>query len=154
MRSKHPLGYVQHAVDLFITGDSDQESGISEVVLELADTRYRQHFEALGFGGDVAGICVVMMGRDPRHGFKQRIRFVKKDRTFYVDVMLPYEHMIAATLSDRKRLAITLIYAELSRILKKYKLKDFDLAGFLSEFATFFSNMKWIDKKLPVVDSA
>jgi hypothetical protein len=89
-----------------ITSDVNKESGVGEVVRELSGPT-RKHFVSRDYGSGLPFMGVVLMCRDPALDFKRRIRFAKKDRTLYMDVMLHLPDMISLPHEGRRRARIT-----------------------------------------------
>jgi hypothetical protein len=112
-----------------ITADTNQESGVGEVVDGLSGPT-RQHFVPRDYGSGLPRLCVVLMCRDPHLDFKRRVRFSKKDQTLYMDVMLHLPDMIPLTHGERRRVVMQRLEQEVSEALTKYEFKNFDRPRF------------------------
>lgn len=125
------------------TGDSDIESGLSEVLYSFG-TRVEDYFVEKRYGDSGLELFVVLMCRDPRWKFKQRIRFDRKDNCLYMDLMLDLPTMSGANFETRRRIVAEKIVSEVPAIIGKYKLKDFDLPRFSTDLKAWFESNKWI----------
>lgn len=123
-------------MELFVTSDTDQETKISEVVVEI-HTPTQKHFANRSYGEDLTDITVVLMCRSPQHNFKQRIRYSKKERTIYMDVMLDYDMMLGISHVERKREIGRKMLGEIQHVLKKRRFSDFDEARFIDDLAAW-----------------
>src|SRR5437016_3849264 len=90
---------------LRITCDANAESGVGIIIDEMSGPA-RKHFISKEYGDGLKGVVIVFMCRNSDLNFKQRIRFSKKDKTLYMDVLLDLKHMIQATPQERKRTVI------------------------------------------------
>ena len=115
----------------FITSDSTEETRTGDVISRISGS-VKKYFLEKNYGSSVEGIVIVFMCRDPKIAFKQRVRFSKKDKKLYIDIMLNYEFMLSA-LNDQARFNLMKekLLTELSLIIKKYKFPEFDLEKFL-----------------------
>jgi hypothetical protein len=125
------------------TADSNIESGLSEVLYSFG-TRLEDDFVQKSYGDSRLEIFVVLMCRDPRWNFKQRIRFDRKDNCLYMDLMLDLPTMTQADFEGRKRIVAEKIVSEVPAIIAKYKMKDFDLARFSSDLKSWFETNNWL----------
>ncbi len=112
----------------FLTGDYNWESKVDHAIRNLA---LKDFFRNRNYGEDISGgISVVLMCRDPALGFKQRIRFSKKNQALSMDVMLDLPFFVSATHSQRREEVARKLIAEVPRVIGKYKFKNFNLASF------------------------
>src|SRR5205807_1477689 len=88
---------------LRITGDVNAESGAAETVYEISGPT-EDYFAPRDYGTGLHGVVVVLMCRNPALNFKRRIRFVRKDKELYMDVMLDLKQMSQATRGLRRRI--------------------------------------------------
>jgi len=121
-----------------VTGDSNEESGVSAVVIEWSGPA-RLFFLEKNYGVGLEGIVVVLMCRDPRLDFKRRVRLDRKEMKLYVDVMLELGVMTGLDHDERKRLIVARLLAELPPIIGKYQLRDFDCTAFMEDLRTWFA---------------
>jgi hypothetical protein len=131
----------------FVTCDANIESGIDKVIYGM-----NKEFDAY-FGNrfyDDTGIemAVILMCRDPRWNFKQRIRFKKKDNCLYIDIMFDLPVMEQTDAGTRKRIVAQKMTNEIPQIVAKYKFKDFDLTRFAADLRNWFEDHGWIDRDL------
>ena len=129
---------------LNILSDTDWESRIDRVLDELSSTGYRGLFEARDYGKGMVGIIVVFMCRETSLNFKQRIRFVKKERTLYLDIMLDLDEMRKIDHNARKRIVVERLSNEIPLILSKRSIPDFDEAQFVSDLKTWLKDIGWV----------
>ena len=118
---------------LNITADFSSESGIDEVLSTLSKTKYFQFFKPKSYGDDLEGICIILMCQNPALNLRKRIRFSRKEKKIYMDVMLNLDDYSRATLEWRLQNTITMILNEISENLKKYNLSSFDVESFMSD---------------------
>ena len=123
-----------------ITADSNQESGVGDVVTEMSGPT-RQHFLPRDYGSGLPRLCVVLMCRDPHLDFKRRVRFSKKDQTLYMDVMLHLPDMIPVTHDERRRAIVQRLEQEIPEVLTKYEFPDFDQHRFESDLRDWFASV-------------
>ncbi|MDQ1832145.1 hypothetical protein [Massilia scottii] len=77
---------------------------------------------------------VIVMCRDPNLGFKQRVRLAKATRTLSMDVMLDLPYFVQAKHSERRSTVYEQLMAQVSAVLEKRRLKEFDTKRFLRDF--------------------
>jgi hypothetical protein len=119
---------------LTILGDISGETKVDEVIFALNDTGYRRFFDEQNYGEEVNGICIVLMCRAPYLKFKQRIRFSKKEKVLYMDIMLDYNQFIDVDQSVRNRIVAEKLITEVPQIISKYKFKEFNLPKFEADW--------------------
>jgi hypothetical protein len=122
--------------DFFLTGEIDWETKVDKGIFFLSDIS--RFFEVKDYGDDLSSVCIVIVCRSPDLIFKQRKRYSKKDKTFYLDIMLDYEEMVSCK-DDLLRAKI--IYAQIRSILfsklAEYKFKNLDLLAFKTDFIAY-----------------
>ena len=118
-------------MELFITSDANEGSGVGKVVGEISGPT-RKHFER-DYGPGVNGICVCLMCRDPYLKFKRRLRFSKKDKVLYMDIMLDFPQMRELSHEQRKAIILQRLGDEIPTILRKYAFKEFDEPRFVDD---------------------
>jgi hypothetical protein len=128
-----------------ITSDTNAESGVGEVVTEISGAT-REHFASKAYGAGLSGLCVVLMCRDPELKFKQRIRFAKKERRLYMDVMLDLERMVDLSHDDRRRLVAAALEDEVPAALHKYAFPEFDYATFVADLQSWLGSIRGEDR--------
>ena len=122
-----------------ISADIDIKSGIEEVLSILHGTGYIKYFKTKNYGEDIECVFIVLMCRDESLNFKQRIRHSKKEKTIYLDIMLKLSEYIKASPEWRMKTTIKNIFEELSRIIRKYKIKNFASEMFISDVLKYFT---------------
>ena len=115
----------------FITADSNYETRTGDVIDKISGPTRRSFLEK-DYGSSVQGIVIVFMCRDPKIALKRRIRFSKKDKTLYLDIMMDYQSMVSTSNDEaRFNLMKEKMFVELPTILKKYKFPQFDQERFI-----------------------
>ena len=84
-------------------------------------------------GSSIDAIVIVFMCRNPEYNFKQRIRFSKKVKTLYIDIMLDYNLFIQIDQGEKKKIIAQRLLTEVPSIIARYKFPDFDLPKFESD---------------------
>jgi hypothetical protein len=138
--SSFSLGHWHVTMDLRITCDADQKSGVGEVVGDLSGPT-RKHFASRDYGSGLPGLGVVLICRDPGLNLKRRIRLSKRDRTLYMDVMLQLPDMTALAHDERCRIIMQKLEQEISQTLTKYEFAEFDQARFESDLRAWFVSL-------------
>jgi len=117
---------------LRITDDSNAESRVGEFTYESSGPT-RQFFAPKDYGTGLLGVVVGLMCRDPKLNFKRRIRFDRKDRKLYMDVMLDLPQMVQATPELRRKIIAERLMEEIPPVVHKYSIRDFDEARFTED---------------------
>lgn len=128
----------------FITYDASVESGLREISFGMTQS-FEDYFSDRFYDDSGIELAVVLMCRDPRWNFKQRIRFAKKENCLYMDVMLDLDVMSQADPETRKRVVSEKIVTEVPQIIAKKKFKDFDLPRFTKDLREWFEQHGWIE---------
>jgi hypothetical protein len=128
---------------LFISSDAHWESRLGQVLDELTDHKFRQHFEGQDYGTGLAGVSVIFMCRDPSYSFMRRVRFTKKDKNLHLDIMLDLPTMKAASPEDRKRVVAQPLFDEVPEVLVSYKIPDFNKDAFAVDLRRWIDGMGW-----------
>jgi hypothetical protein len=131
-----------------ITYDADSEAGLDQVIFGLNDA-FQQYFGDRFYDDSGVGLFVVLMCRDPRLDLKQRVRFVKKKNTLYIDIMLDLNMMSKANVVTRKRIVGEKMVNELPLIIAKHKFRNFDLQRFAGDLREWLETTGWIDPLFP-----
>lgn len=128
-----------------VTGDSDIETGVNEVLNSLYDEGFVASFVEQFYDDSRIEMFLVLMCRDPMLHFKQRIRFSKNDNCLYMDIMLDWNKMVGAEISSRKKIVGEKIVNEVPQIVAKKKFRDFDLLRFTKDLRDWFETHGWIE---------
>ena len=131
----------------FTTSDANSESKINEILNALDDSYFNEYFADKYYDDSGIEMAVVFMCRDPRRNFKQRIRFVKKENTLYMDIMLDLNVMSCSDSETRRRIVGDKMVNEIPEIIHKYKFNDFDLPRFTKDLREWFEDNGWIEKR-------
>ena len=110
---------------LMVVCDANQESGVGEVIYDICGPTHL-HFVSKNYGNGLSGIGVVLMCRDPELNFKRRIRFSRKEKTVYIDVMLDLMQMRQLAHNVRKRIICERLTEEIPAVVRKYSIAGFD----------------------------
>lgn len=132
-----------------MTCDANIESGLNDLLNDLNDGGFDEYFSERLYDDSAIGLFIVLMCRDPIWNFKQRIRFVKKRNTLYIDIMLDLDVMSRADSATRKRIVGERIVNEVPRIVANKKFKNFDLPRFSTDLREWFERQDWIPPVFP-----
>lgn len=135
----------------FITCDADGETGLHEIVYEMNRPPMDNYFTYRAYDDSGTEIALILMGRDPRWNFKQRVRFVKKENCLYVDLMFDWNEMVNTVPATRKRIVGEKIVNEVPQIIARKKFKDFDLPRFTKDLRDWFEMHGWIEPEFAEV---
>jgi hypothetical protein len=131
-----------------ILSDADDETGLHEIVYEV-NGPIGNFFTNRFYDDSGIEMAIILMGRDPRWDFKQRIRFVKKENCLYMDLMFDWNMVVESDHTARKEIVAEKIVTEVPQIIAKYKFKDFDLPRFTKDLREWFETHGWIDPVFP-----
>jgi len=109
-----------------ITSDSNWEARIETVMRKLNRTGYRPFFEGQNYGSSILGVSIILMCREKELNFKKRIRFDKKNRKLYMDIMLDIDLFMSLSEKGKDKVVVDKIAHEVPRTIAKYKFQDFD----------------------------
>jgi hypothetical protein len=129
-----------------IVSDANIETKVaSQVTSEFPSREIEDWLHFKNYGNDLVDIFIVLMCRNPDYNFKQRIRMDRKDKALYIDLMLDYYCFTSdITQEDRINVVAKKIMGEVPPIIKKYKLKDFDLDLFMNDLKKYFKEIRWL----------
>lgn len=105
--------------------DANQESGVGEVIDDICGPTHL-HFVSKNYGDGLSGIGVVLMCRDTELNFKRRIRFSRKEKTLYMDVMLDLIQMRQLAHNVRKQIICKRLTEEIPAVVRKYSIAGFN----------------------------
>ena len=117
-------------MEFVLSGDSWWEAKIDKVFDAIWETGYMEFISTQDYGTSIKGITVVLNCVDPLLNFKQRIRFAKKEKILYLDIMLDLEQFIVISQKERDIIVAKKLISEIPIILGKYKFTDFNLQQF------------------------
>ena len=120
---------------LRLTGDTSAESGLDPIFSWSEPTR--KYFVSKHYGNGLLGVVVVLMCQDPALNLKRRVRFSKKEKKLYLDIMLDLNQIRTASPSARKRFVVERLSSEIPELLKKYRFLDFDEAKFVDDLRSW-----------------
>jgi hypothetical protein len=115
-----------------ITSDANSESGLGEIVDELSGPA-RQFFAQRDYGAGLLGVVVVLMCRDPKLNFERRLRFARKEKKLFMDIMLDLDEMRHALPARRRAIIAGRLLLDIPEVVRKYAIKTFDEASFIVE---------------------
>ena len=128
----------------FITYDANWEAGLDEVLHNIHDHAIEDFFAARDYGSSIEHIAIFLICRNPAYNFKQRIRFLKKEKTLYMDIMLDLDEFKRIDQTKRERIVAGKLVKEIPPVVAKYKFADFDLAKFETDLKSSFKRINWI----------
>ncbi|MDR7212732.1 hypothetical protein [Flavobacterium piscis] len=126
-----------------ISADIDWESGVREVLGLIPQREFKDFFYTKNYGIDLNDIFIVLMCRDSEYNFKQRIRYVKKERALYMDIMLDSDLFAKITQEERNKIVFEKLIKEVPEIIAKYKFKDFDLERFKEDWTELINSIDY-----------
>jgi len=130
-------------MDFGITADSWWETRVSDTLHLIPIREFKDFFYLKNYGNDLIDIFIVLMCRHPEYNFKQRIRFVKKEKTLYMDIMLDFDLFMKISQEERNTIVFDKLIKEVPEIIAKYKFKDFDLASFTNDWTGLIQGIKY-----------
>lgn len=125
-----------------ITCDAWWETKVSEVLNIFPIRETFDFFYLKNYGADLTDIFIVLMCRHTEYNFKQRIRFVKKEKALYMDIMLDFDLFMKITQPERNKIVMDKLIEEVPTIISKYKFKDFDLPKFTKDWTCVIVKIK------------
>lgn len=126
-----------------LLSDANWESKVDKVLDSLSDFGYRDFFEQRNYGKSLDGITVILMCKNPKSNFKQRIRCSQKEKRLYLDIMLDLNEFTHIEQADREKIVARKLVTDLPPIIAKYKFPDFDLTRFESDLRDLLKNINW-----------
>ncbi|MCX2576358.1 hypothetical protein [Pedobacter sandarakinus] len=126
----------------FITCDSFWETRVDKVIDSIDNTGYKQYFSEQDYGSSLQGVTIVLMCQDPNLNLKKRIRFSKKEKKIYIDIMLDLNQFLKIDQKEREKIVVEKIIVEIPPIIAKYKFEDFNYIKFKADL------QKWMSKIL------
>ena len=130
-------------MDFGITCDINWESKVNEVLGLIPHKEFRDFFYLKNYGADINRIIIGLMCHELEMNLKQRIRFVKKEKIFSMDIMLDFDQFIKISQPERNKIVFDKLIKEVPETIAKYKFKDFDLVGFTHDFTTLINNIEY-----------
>lgn len=126
-------------MDFILSGDANWDSRIDISKRNFhSPIDYYQYFQRRNYGIDVSKIFIVLMCRETNLNFKQRIRFTKKDKVLFIDIMLNLDQFRIIEQKYRDSIIAYKLINEIPPIIKKYKFKDFNLLAFEKDLNKLF----------------
>jgi hypothetical protein len=127
-----------------LLSDADWDSKIDKVLSVLSTSGYRRFFEDKEYGDSIDGITVVFMCRNPEINFKRRIRYSKKEKKVYLDIMLDLNQFRQIGQEERQKIVAYRLLSEVPPIIAKYKFNDFNLLSFTNDLKEWLQGIKWL----------
>src|SRR5438128_516061 len=129
---------------LNILADVHWESRVDRVLNELSEHGFRDRFAMLEYGSGLAGLTIVLMCRDPSLKFARRIKFSRAEKKLYMDIMLDFASLKAASSEERKRIVAQRLLNEVPSVLTDARVANFDADRFISDFQIFIASTGWL----------
>jgi hypothetical protein len=126
-------------MDIRLVGDVAAESGAGPIIYGWSGPT-RKHFLLRDFGPGLVGLGLVLVCQDSSLNLKRRIRFARKEKMLYIDIMLDLDQMRSANEEVRKQIVARQLSQEVPEVVSKYSIPDFDQVCFFEEFK------KWIEE--------
>lgn len=124
---------------LNILCDADWEAKVDKVLDAFSNSGYRRFFEERRYGGGIEGIVIGLICQDPSLKLKQRIKYAKKEKRIYIDIMLDLNQFKQLDQNQRVKIAAEKIITQVPSIISKFKIEDFDYAKFEQDLREWFS---------------
>jgi hypothetical protein len=128
----------------FITSDAWWETKIDKVVEQINKSGLKKILESKNYGDDLNEVSIILMCRDPKLNFKQRIKFHKKEKDLSFDIMLDMDQMIKIDQDKRFEIVADKLVNEVPEIIDNYKFKNFDMKMFVNDLK------KWRKQIVPL----
>jgi hypothetical protein len=125
---------------LRISSDANEESEVGRVLADISGAT-RRHFLAKDYGIGLLGVVVVLMCRNPALNFKRRVRFSKREKMIFMDVMLDLNEMRRAQHEGRKRAITERLADEVPTVIHGYSIGDFDEPRFAEDLKGWLSGI-------------
>lgn len=125
----------------FITCDSHWEAKVDKVIDKIDDTGYKKFFQEKDYGSSLDAITVILMCQDSDLNLKQRIRFSKKEKKIYLDLMLDLNEFLKIEQNEKEKIVVEKLLNEIPRIISRYKLLDFDIKSFTTDLQFWMSKI-------------
>ncbi|WP_377155098.1 hypothetical protein ACFJIX_23580 [Roseateles sp. UC29_93] len=125
-------------MDFRITADYHWESRIDKVLDEIQELKPRVFFIERSYGKSVEGVKILFNCPLPEFELKRRLRFSKKEKALYLDIMLDLSEMISADHAVRRKIMIDKLLSDVPETLQKYNFEDFDYERFNIDLKTLF----------------
>lgn len=129
--------------DFGISADINWESGLRETLGLIPSSEFFDFFYTKNYGYDLNSVFVMLMCRNNELNFKQRIRFLKKEKALYMDIMLDFNLFVKITQLERNKIVFDKLKKEVPEIIARYKFKDFDLARFTDDFTELINRIEY-----------
>ena len=127
---------------LLILADAHWKSKIDKVLDKLSDSDYLQLFTEKDYGNGLSGLVVGLICQEPELNLKRRIRFDKKEKIIYMDIMLDLNLMKSSDSITRERIIFNKIASEVPEIINKYKIQEFSKDRFLTDFNEWITRLQ------------
>ena len=124
-----------------IVCDAHWEARLDRVLSAFSSSGYKSMFASRYYGNGLHGVSIVLMCREPSLTFKQRIRFARKEKRLYMDIMLDLDAFRQMGDDERRQNVVDRLGDEVPAILRKYSIADFDCGRFVSDFRCWLSTV-------------
>ncbi|MFT3669658.1 MAG: hypothetical protein QM795_14020 [Pseudoxanthomonas sp.] len=118
-------------MDVRLAADCNWEAKLDHAMRTLA---LAPVFESKDYGSDLDSLCIVVMCRCEDLNFTQRIRYARKERALYVDVMLRLSDFVVASHAERRHMLAYALKHDVVEVLQKRRFRQFDVSAFASDF--------------------
>ncbi len=129
---------------LSILSDTSELSRVLEAKQIITSEAFYKYVESENYGADLNGIGIILMCREPQFKFKKRLRFSKKDKVLYMDIMLDFDKYILLSQTERVSAICNELLEKIPQTVNKYKFGDFDLDKFMTHLKTWFIQHDYI----------
>ncbi len=122
----------------FVTSDTNAETGVAEARQKLMSEEFYKFINNNDYGESVACLAIIFMCRSPELDFKRRLRFSKKDKILFFDIMLDYYKFVNFTQEQRISELCEQLLSEITFVVKKYRFENFNSDKLMSNLINWF----------------
>lgn len=122
-----------------LTGDSNVESGVGSIVLELSEP-LKEAFSQKDYGDGLLGLVIVLMCRDKELGFERRVKFARKEKKIYMDILLDIDELRPASPELRKIKIADSLLRGIPEVVRQFEIDKFNLDGLLGDLRDWLGN--------------
>lgn len=134
----------------YVTGNVDEQSGINDVLCMISTSIHHSFIDNQYGCESLQNLSLVLICRDPRLNFKQKIRLRKADKCLEIDIMLHLPDIIRMSEGERYSHVAKKLIVEIPEIIQKYinnkKAVGFDLARFTQDLNEYYAMHGWYNK--------
>ena len=127
-----------------LISDTFFSSGILEAKQRITNNQLHKIIESEIYGDDLNGIVICLMCCDPDIIFKRRLRFSKKEKVLYMDIILNHDQFSVMSHEQRISEICKILLEKIPLIFKKYKFNNFNSSKLMKNLEDWFLNNNFI----------